>query len=196
MCRFKFPTEETVEFTWCPHDGNGVICTGSCCSCTCCEFYFILWILKMEAFFPRIPRSITSKTERLSRREAVLPPWMANHTHCTYFIKKIHLATQVKFVGFSKDLCIDACLVLHLYKVSIVYTVFIWQMSPCKLLNHGLVLIFFFIYNKKFQEEEEEKIVQSLFTVKLIKYDEKQKVPLIKEIKALVEGMNLVQVRK
>lgn len=69
-------------------------------------------------------------------------------------------------------------------------------MSPCKLLNHGLVLIFFFIYNKKFQEEEEEKIVQSLFTVKLIKYDEKQKVPLIKEIKALVEGMNLVQVRK
>lgn len=70
-------------------------------------------------------------------------------------------------------------------------------MSPCKLLNHGLVLIFFFFYdNKKFQEEEEEKIVQSLFTVKLIKYDEKQKVPLIKEIKALVEGMNLVQVRK
>lgn len=45
-------------------------------------------------------------------------------------------------------------------------------------------------------EEEEEKIVQSLFTVKLIKYDEKQKVPLIKEIKALVEGMNLVQAKK
>ncbi|KAI5724211.1 hypothetical protein M8J76_017050 [Diaphorina citri] len=45
-------------------------------------------------------------------------------------------------------------------------------------------------------EEEEEKIVQSLFTVKLVKYDDKQKVPLIKEIKGLLEGMNLVQAKK
>lgn len=45
-------------------------------------------------------------------------------------------------------------------------------------------------------EEEEEKVVQSLFTVKLVKYDDKQKVPLIKEIKSLIEGMNLVQAKK
>ncbi|KAL1457647.1 hypothetical protein WDU94_007854 [Cyamophila willieti] len=45
-------------------------------------------------------------------------------------------------------------------------------------------------------EEEEEKIVQSLFTVKLVKFDDKQKVPLIKEIKTLIEGMNLVQAKK
>lgn len=47
------------------------------------------------------------------------------------------------------------------------------------------------------QEEEEEiapKHVQTSFTVKLMKYDEKQKVALIKECKNLLEGMNLVQV--
>jgi large subunit ribosomal protein L7/L12 len=36
--------------------------------------------------------------------------------------------------------------------------------------------------------------VQTEFTVKLMKFDETKKVALIKEIKALVEGMNLVQV--
>jgi len=48
----------------------------------------------------------------------------------------------------------------------------------------------------EFQEEEttEVKEVQSLFTVKLDKYDEAKKIPLIKEVKKLVEGMNLVQV--
>lgn len=34
------------------------------------------------------------------------------------------------------------------------------------------------------------------FTVKLTKFDEKQKVALIKEIKSLLEGMNLVQAKK
>jgi large subunit ribosomal protein L7/L12 len=35
--------------------------------------------------------------------------------------------------------------------------------------------------------------VQTSFTVKLLKFDEKQKVALIKEVKNLLEGMNLVQ---
>lgn len=48
-------------------------------------------------------------------------------------------------------------------------------------------------------EEEEESTPQKVktqFTVKLTKYDEKQKVALIKEIKSLLEGMNLVQAKK
>lgn len=48
-------------------------------------------------------------------------------------------------------------------------------------------------------EEEEEaapKKVQTAFKVKLVKFDEKQKVGLIKEIKNLLEGMNLVQAKK
>lgn len=48
-------------------------------------------------------------------------------------------------------------------------------------------------------EEEEEvatKKVQTSFTVKMLKFDEKQKVPLIKEVKNLLEGMNLVQAKK
>ncbi|RZC39084.1 Ribosomal L12 and/or GMP synt C domain containing protein, partial [Asbolus verrucosus] len=48
-------------------------------------------------------------------------------------------------------------------------------------------------------EEEEEaapKQVKSIFTVKLMKFDEKQKVALIKEMKNLLEGMNLVQAKK
>ncbi|XP_046663314.1 54S ribosomal protein L12, mitochondrial [Homalodisca vitripennis] len=49
------------------------------------------------------------------------------------------------------------------------------------------------------QEDEEEaapKAVKTDFTVKLMKFDEKQKVPLIKEVKNLIEGMNLVQAKK
>ncbi|XP_021935645.1 39S ribosomal protein L12, mitochondrial isoform X2 [Zootermopsis nevadensis] len=49
------------------------------------------------------------------------------------------------------------------------------------------------------EEEEEEvssKKVQTSFTVKLLKFDEKQKVALIKEVKNLLEGMNLVQAKK
>lgn len=48
-------------------------------------------------------------------------------------------------------------------------------------------------------EEEEElapKKVQTSFTVKLLKFDEKQKIALIKEVKNLLEGMNLVQAKK
>lgn len=49
-------------------------------------------------------------------------------------------------------------------------------------------------------EEDEEaaapKKVQTSFKVKMVKFDEKQKVALIKEIKSLMEGMNLVQAKK
>lgn len=49
------------------------------------------------------------------------------------------------------------------------------------------------------QPEEEETTpqkVKTAFTVKLTKFDEKQKVAIIKEIKNLLEGMNLVQAKK
>ncbi|XP_025194020.1 39S ribosomal protein L12, mitochondrial [Melanaphis sacchari] len=49
------------------------------------------------------------------------------------------------------------------------------------------------------QEEEEDEVaatVKTSFTVKLMKFDEKQKVALIKEVKNLLEGMNLVQAKK
>lgn len=49
------------------------------------------------------------------------------------------------------------------------------------------------------QEDEEEaapKKVQTTFKVKLTKFDDKQKIALIKEIKNLLEGMNLVQAKK
>lgn len=49
------------------------------------------------------------------------------------------------------------------------------------------------------EEDDEEaapKKVQTAFKVKLVKFDEKQKVALIKEIKNLLEGMNLVQAKK
>lgn len=45
-------------------------------------------------------------------------------------------------------------------------------------------------------EDAAPKAVKTVFNVKLMKYDEKQKVPLIKEIKALIEGMNLVSAKK
>lgn len=48
-------------------------------------------------------------------------------------------------------------------------------------------------------EEDEDaapKKVQTAFKVKLMKFDDKQKVALIKEIKNLLEGMNLVQAKK
>ncbi|KAJ9600599.1 hypothetical protein L9F63_026263 [Diploptera punctata] len=48
-------------------------------------------------------------------------------------------------------------------------------------------------------EEEVEakaKKVQTSFTVKMVKFDEKQKIALIKEVKNLLEGMNLVQAKK
>lgn len=51
------------------------------------------------------------------------------------------------------------------------------------------------IFFLSFQEEEAApERVKTSFTVKLTKFDDKQKVPLIKEIKNLIPGMNLVQV--
>lgn len=46
------------------------------------------------------------------------------------------------------------------------------------------------------EEEAAPKKVQTSFKVKLVKFDDKQKVALIKEIKNLLEGMNLVQAKK
>lgn len=46
------------------------------------------------------------------------------------------------------------------------------------------------------EEEAAPQKAKSSFTVKLLKFDEKQKVALIKEVKALLEGMNLVQAKK
>ncbi|CAH2264774.1 54S ribosomal protein L12, mitochondrial [Pararge aegeria] len=46
------------------------------------------------------------------------------------------------------------------------------------------------------EEEATPKAVKTSFTVKMTKYDEKQKVPLIKEVKSLLEGFNLVQAKK
>ena len=44
-------------------------------------------------------------------------------------------------------------------------------------------------------EAEPEVVSQTSFTVKLSAFDDKKKIALIKEIKASVEGLNLVQVR-
>ncbi|XP_063980155.1 large ribosomal subunit protein bL12m [Diachasmimorpha longicaudata] len=52
------------------------------------------------------------------------------------------------------------------------------------------------IMAKPEEEEAAPQQKQSSFTVKLTGFDEKQKVPLIKEIKTLVPGMNLVQAKK
>ncbi|KAF5289755.1 hypothetical protein FQA39_LY03672 [Lamprigera yunnana] len=46
------------------------------------------------------------------------------------------------------------------------------------------------------EDDEPPAPVKSLYTVKLMKFDEKQKVALIKEVKAQIEGMNLVQSKK
>lgn len=45
-------------------------------------------------------------------------------------------------------------------------------------------------------EDEEPKLakIQTSFTLKLVKYDESKKIPLIKELKNIMDGMNLVQV--
>lgn len=50
------------------------------------------------------------------------------------------------------------------------------------------------IFKKQEAEDEAPKIVKSSFNVKLLKYEDSKKVPLIKEVKSIVEGMNLVQV--
>ena len=45
-------------------------------------------------------------------------------------------------------------------------------------------------------EVSPKKEEQSEFTVRLVKYEESSKIKLIKEIKVLMDGMNLVQVIK
>jgi len=57
--------------------------------------------------------------------------------------------------------------------------------------NQNYNFNFFFF---KDEEEEVATAVKTSFTVKLMKFDDKQKVALIKEVKNLMEGMNLVQV--
>jgi len=52
---------------------------------------------------------------------------------------------------------------------------------------------------KKEQEDEEESArptAQSVFKVRLIKFDETKKVPVIKQVKDVVENINLVQAKK
>ncbi|XP_055351254.1 39S ribosomal protein L12, mitochondrial-like [Paramacrobiotus metropolitanus] len=46
------------------------------------------------------------------------------------------------------------------------------------------------------EEEAVKKKEKSSFTIRLLKFDEGKKVQLIKEIKGLIEGMNLVQAKK
>jgi len=46
------------------------------------------------------------------------------------------------------------------------------------------------------EEAPEPKVEKSLFTLKLTKFDEAKKVALIKEVKNMVAGMNLVQAKK
>uniref|UniRef100_A0A023FTZ4 Putative mitochondrial ribosomal protein l12 strongylocentrotus purpuratus n=1 Tax=Amblyomma parvum TaxID=251391 RepID=A0A023FTZ4_AMBPA len=48
------------------------------------------------------------------------------------------------------------------------------------------------------EEDEGNKVakVQTAFTVKLLKFDEAKKIQLIKEMKNLMDGMNLVQAKK
>ncbi len=60
--------------------------------------------------------------------------------------------------------------------------------------NSVVFLLFFF--QKKEEEEEEgaRPTAQSVFKVRLIKYDETKKVPVIKQVKDVVENINLVQV--
>jgi len=49
---------------------------------------------------------------------------------------------------------------------------------------------------KEEEEEEAPKREKTSFSVKLISFDAGKKVPLIKEIKSVVEGLNLVQAKK
>ena len=58
--------------------------------------------------------------------------------------------------------------------------------------------MFFPLFQKKEEEDEEEGArltAQSVFKIRLIKFDETKKVPVIKQVKDVVENINLVQVR-
>lgn len=73
-------------------------------------------------------------------------------------------------------------LLLHLVSISLFRH--IWWITSCSFLA----------------EEDEEaaapKKVKTVFKVKMLKFDDKQKVALIKEIKNIFVGMNLVQAKK
>ena len=62
-------------------------------------------------------------------------------------------------------------------------------------MNYSFIFVFF-IFQKKEEEEDEgaRPTAQSVFKVRLIKYDETKKVPVIKQVKDAVENINLVQV--
>ena len=53
------------------------------------------------------------------------------------------------------------------------------------------------LFQKKEEEDEDDGArasAQSVFKVRLIKFDETKKVPVIKQVKDVVENINLVQV--
>ncbi|CAF0823829.1 unnamed protein product [Didymodactylos carnosus] len=52
------------------------------------------------------------------------------------------------------------------------------------------------IAKKEEEEEEARPSAQSVFKVRLIKYDDTKKVPVIKQVKDVVENINLVQAKK
>lgn len=56
------------------------------------------------------------------------------------------------------------------------------------------MILIFKICCQKDEDGEGAKGVQTAFTVKITKFDDAKKVALIKEIKNVVEGLNLVQV--
>ncbi len=63
-------------------------------------------------------------------------------------------------------------------------------------INSGVLFDLIFIFQKKEEDEEESPrpTAQSVFKVRLIKFDETKKVPVIKQVKDIVENINLVQV--
>ncbi len=63
---------------------------------------------------------------------------------------------------------------------------------------NSAVVFFLSLFQKKEEQDEEEgarPTAQSVFKVRLIKFDETKKVPVIKQVKDVVENINLVQVR-
>ena len=66
--------------------------------------------------------------------------------------------------------------------------------SEVTMLRHYLIILINFFHSQ--DEASPKKEEQSEFTVRLVKYEETSKIKLIKEIKVLMDGMNLVQVKK
>jgi hypothetical protein len=82
--------------------------------------------------------------------------------------------------------------------VRIIIRISVVQKKSCNSLVYKLFFYLFFSLFQKKEEEEEEgarPTAQSAFKVRLIKYDETKKVPVIKQVKDVVENINLVQVR-